>query len=134
MYKFLLTSVLFLSVTISGQTVKAEKCEKFAVTTSDGYVNVRSFPRAYGDNIIGTLHTGSSFSVSTKHQGWWQINSPFQGWVAGNQVGKVSCEKANDLLHQVGYSAISNLSKKAMQGDYGAAETLIKMSRAMDGA
>ena len=53
--------------------------------------------------------------------------------MAGNQVGKVSCEKANDLLYQVGYPAISNLSKKAIQGDRLAAETLIKMSKAMDG-
>lgn len=132
MYKLLLASVLFLSVVIS--PLKAEQCEQFAVTASDGYVNVRSVPRVQKNNIVGTLPTGFSLSLTIQRQGWWQINSPFQGWVAGNQISKVSCDTAHNLLYKVGYPTMNHLSKKAIQGNRMAAETLIKMSGAMDGA
>jgi hypothetical protein len=132
MYKLLLVSALFLSVVIS--PLKAEQCERFAVTATDGYVNVRSVPRVQKNNIVGTLPTGFSLSLITQRQGWWQINSPFQGWVAGNQIGKISCDQAHDLLYKLGYPTMNHLGKKAIQGDRMAAETLIKMSGAMDGA
>ena len=76
MYKTLLASALLLSLIIGEQPVAAEQCEQFAVTASDGYVNVRSFPEVQKGNISGVLPTGSSISVSTNRQGWWQINSP----------------------------------------------------------
>ncbi|TRV43920.1 MAG: hypothetical protein EWV42_22560 [Microcystis panniformis Mp_GB_SS_20050300_S99D] len=64
MYKLLLASALFVSVVIN--PLHAEQCEQFAVTASDGYVNVRSVPSVQKNNIVGTLPTGFSLSLITQ--------------------------------------------------------------------
>ena len=134
MYKTLIALIFCFFIGNTNQIVKAEECEKFAVTASDGYVNVRSSPRVEPDNITGTIYTGGEIAVSTKSQGWWQINSPLSGWVAGNQVGKISCQSALDLEYDIGFPAMDRLAEQAIEGDLQAGVTLIKMSPILDGS
>jgi hypothetical protein len=124
----------FLSFIIAGNpAAPSNTCQKFFVTTPDGYVNIRSSPQVKPDNIVATLPSGSSVQISQRRQGWLKINLPFSGWLAGNQISRISCDAGRDLLMNLGLPTMSNLGKKAQLGDKKAAETLVKMSPYLDG-
>ncbi len=52
-------------------------------------LNVRDRPEVKPDNNIGSLNNGTTLTVITQRNGWVQINSPIQGWVASNRIKKV---------------------------------------------
>jgi hypothetical protein len=52
---------------------------------------VRSTPDTKPDNIVGTVEDGTRLSVVVEQNGWLQINSPLQGWVAKNRT-KTVCQ------------------------------------------
>ncbi len=54
-------------------------------------LNVRSTPDTKPDNIVGTVEDGTRLSVVVEQNGWLQINSPLQGWVAKNRT-KTVCQ------------------------------------------
>ncbi|MCU0535731.1 MAG: SH3 domain-containing protein [Hydrococcus sp. Prado102] len=124
----------FLALAISGNpATPSHTCQKFFVTTQDGYVNVRSSPQVQTGNLLATLPSGSSVEIIQRRQGWLKIKSPLSGWLAGNQVSRISCDAGRDLLMNLGLPTISRLGKKTQQGDKKAAETLVKMSPYVDG-
>ena len=53
--------------------IGTESCQKFFVTATDGYVNIRSYPQIQGNNVIATLPSGSSVQLSEGHQKWLKI-------------------------------------------------------------
>jgi hypothetical protein len=124
----------FLVLVISGNpATPSNTCQKFFVTTKDGYVNVRSSPQVQTGNLLAALPSGSSVEISQRHQGWLKIKFPLSGWLAGNQISRISCDAGRELLMNLGIPTISQLGKKAQLGDKQAAETLIKMSPYLDG-
>ena len=108
-------------------------CQTLAVTASDGYVNIRSEPMVKTGNIIGVLTSGSEIETESQSKGWYEIDSPFTGWLAGSQVAKVSCDRARDILVDIGHPAIAKFGEQASQGDEAAADTLAKMAPGVDG-
>lgn len=124
----------FLALVISGNpATPSNNCQKFFVTTPDGYVNVRSSPQVQTGNLLATLPSGSSVEISQRRQGWLKIKFPLSGWLAGNQISRISCDAGRDLLITLGIPTINQLGKKAQLGDKQAAETLVKMSSYVDG-
>lgn len=124
----------FLSLVISGNSATPSNiCQKFFVTTKDGYVNIRSSPQVKIGKILATLPSGSSVQLSQRRQGWLKISFPLSGWLAGNQVSRISCDAGRDLLINLGLPTMSKLGKKAQLGEKKAAETLVKMSPYVDG-
>ncbi|MDY7023909.1 MAG: SH3 domain-containing protein [Cyanobacteriota bacterium] len=53
-------------------------------------LNVRSSPEVQNGNIVGQLDNNTFISVLSEEQGWLQISSPVEGWVAKNRT-KSSC-------------------------------------------
>ncbi|MEB3278318.1 MAG: SH3 domain-containing protein [Lyngbya sp.] len=53
-------------------------------------LNVRSSPEVKEGNIVGQLDNNTFISVVKEDQGWLQISSPVEGWVAKNRT-KSSC-------------------------------------------
>lgn len=124
----------FLALVISGNSATASNtCQKFFVTTKDGYVNIRSYPQVKTGNILATLPSGSSVQLSQRRQGWLKISFPLSGWLAGNQVSRISCDAGRELLMNLGLHTMSKLGKKAQLGEKKSAETLVKMSPYVDG-
>jgi hypothetical protein len=113
--------------------VVAESCQKFFVTATDGYVNIRSSPQIQGNNVIATLPSGSSVQLSEGHQKWLKIKLPLAGWLAGSQISRISCDQGRDLLIELGLPTIIKLGNKAANGYQKDAETLVKMSAYIDG-
>ncbi len=127
----------------------SNSCQTLAVTATDGYVNIRSEPMVKKGNIVGVLPSGSEIEqgssarfprheqvlLETENQskGWYEIASPFTGWLAGNQIATVDCDRARELLATVGHPAITKFGKQASQGDNAAADTLAKMAPGVDG-
>ncbi|MFM1843784.1 MAG: hypothetical protein RLZZ490_2527 [Cyanobacteriota bacterium] len=112
---------------------ETNQCQRFFVTAPDGYVNVRSSPAIESDNIRGVLPTGTSVLLVGRKNNWLQLKEPLSGWLARNQIYRVTCERGNQLLIEVGLPRIQNLGLKAQKGDQKSAETLIKMSPYVDG-
>ncbi len=124
----------FLALVISSNpATPSNTCQKFFVTTKDGYVNIRASPQVKTGNILATLPSGSSVQLSQRRQGWLKISFPLSGWLAGNQVSRISCDAGRDLLMNLGLPTMSKLGKKAQLGEKKAAETLVKMSPYVDG-
>lgn len=107
-------------------------CQRLTVTAWDGYVNVRSEPEVQSE-IVGVLPSGSEVEPARKSGGWYQVDSPIAGWLAGNQVETISCESARDILAAVGHPAIEEFGRRAAGGDTAAANTLAKMAPGVDG-
>ena len=127
-------TVFTLSLLLTGNSiVGAESCQKFFVTATDGYVNIRSYPQIQGNNVIATLPSGSSVQLSEGHQKWLKIKLPLAGWLAGSQISRISCDQGRDLLIELGLLTIITLGKKAAIGSQKNAETLVKMSPYIDG-
>lgn len=121
----------------------SNNCQNLTVIAADGYVNIRSEPMVKEGNIVGVLPSGSQIQTQTPSRGWYEIKSPFVGWLAGSQVATVSChlsetkrvrDRARDILIEVGHPAIQEFGQKAAQGNTNAAETLAKMAPGVDGA
>lgn len=132
----MLQKVIFFSIffLLSGNsTLMAETCQQFFVTSSDGYVNIRSSPEIKGNNVIATLPSGSSVQLTERHQTWLKIKLPLTGWLAGNQISRVSCDQGHNLLINLGLPTMNKLGKNAAGGNQKAAETLVKMSPYVDG-
>jgi hypothetical protein len=127
--------VLFSLVITSTPTTNPNtySCQHFFVTALDGYVNVRSSPQIQTNNIRGVLPTGIPVHIVGRKNHWLQLNAPLSGWLARNQIYRVSCDQGNQLLIKVGLPKIKSLGLKAQNGDQKSAETLIKMSPYMDG-
>ncbi|MEL7034924.1 MAG: SH3 domain-containing protein [Cyanobacteria bacterium J06592_8] len=49
-------------------------------------LNVRSSPEVKNGNIVGQLDNNTFISVLSEDQGWLQISSPVEGWVAKNRT------------------------------------------------
>jgi hypothetical protein len=113
--------------------IGTESCQKFFVTATDGYVNIRSYPQIQGNNVIATLPSGSSVQLSEGHQKWLKIKLPLAGWLAGSQISRISCDQGRDLLIELGLPTIIKLGNKAANGYQKDAETLVKMSAYIDG-
>ncbi|MEB3191762.1 MAG: hypothetical protein VKL42_15590 [Snowella sp.] len=127
-------TIFSLSLLLTGNSiVGAESCQKFFVTATDGYVNIRSYPQIQGNNVIATLPSGSSVQLSEGHQKWLKIKLPLAGWLAGSQISRISCDQGRDLLIELGLPTIIKLGKKAANGYQKDAETLVKMSLYIDG-
>jgi hypothetical protein len=127
-------TIFSLSLLLTGNSiVVAESCQKFFVTATDGYVNIRSSPQIQGNNVIATLPSGSSVQLSERHQKWLKIKLPLAGWLAGSQISRISCDQGRDLLIELGLPTIIKLGKKAAIGYQKDAETLVKMSAYIDG-
>jgi hypothetical protein len=127
-------TIFSLSLLLTGNSiVVAESCQKFFVTATDGYVNIRSYPQIQGNNVIATLPSGSSVQLSEGHQKWLKIKLPLAGWLAGSQISRISCDQGRDLLIELGLPTIIKLGKKAAIGYQKDAETLVKMSAYIDG-
>lgn len=126
-------SFLFALVIAGNPTTPSNTCQKFFVSTPDGYVNIRSSPQVKTGNILATLPSGSLVQISQRHQGWLKINLPLSGWLAANQISRISCDAGHDLLLNSGLPTMSKLGEKAQLGDEKAAETLVKMSPYLDG-
>jgi hypothetical protein len=127
-------SSLFALVIAVHPVAPSNNCQKFFVTSSDGYVNVRSSPQVKINNTLATLPSGTAVQISQRHQAWLKINSPLVGWLSGNQTSRISCYAGRDLLINLGWPTISKLGKKSQLRDKKAAETLVKMSPYVDGA
>ncbi|BAZ42557.1 serine/threonine protein kinase with WD-40 repeats [Calothrix sp. NIES-4101] len=54
----------------------------------DTTLNVRSQPNKDSEKV-GELPNGTKISVIKNQQGWYQINSPFNGWVAANRTRQI---------------------------------------------
>ena len=119
--------------TLVVQPALANSCQKWAVTATDGYTNVRSTTQVKVDNIVGTLATGAGIEPESQHQRWVQIRSPFAGWIAGSQIAKISCDEAVKLLVETGLPTITRLAEQAAQSNSQAAETVVKMAPGVDG-
>lgn len=127
-------TIFSLSLLLTGNSiVVAESCQKFFVTATDGYVNIRSSPQIQGNNVIATLPSGSSVQLSERHQKWLKIKLPLAGWLAGSQISRISCDQGRDLLIELGLPTIIKLGNKAANGYQKDAETLVKMSAYIDG-
>ncbi|MDB9396361.1 hypothetical protein [Microcystis aeruginosa] len=113
--------------------IGTESCQKFFVTATDGYVNIRSYPQIQGNNVIATLPSGSSVQLSEGHQKWLKIKLPLAGWLASSQISRISCDQGRDLLIELGLPTIIKLGNKAANGYQKDAETLVKMSPYIDG-
>ena len=113
--------------------IGTESCQKFFVTATDGYVNIRSYPQIQGNNVIATLPSGSSVQLSEGHQKWLKIKLPLAGGLAGSQISRISCDQGRDLLIELGLPTIIKLGNKAANGYQKDAETLVKMSPYIDG-
>ncbi len=111
----------------------SNNCQSLTVTAADGYVNIRSEPMVKTGNIVGVLPSGSEIETESQSKGWYEIESPFNGWLAGSQVAMVNCDRARDILADVGHPAITEFGKQASQGDEVAADTLAKMAPGVDG-
>ena len=130
-------ALILFSLVKPGNT-DSNSCQTLTVTATDGYVNIRSEPMVKKGNIVGVLPSGSEIEqvlleTENQNKGWYEIASPFTGWLAGNQVATVDCDRARDLLTTVGHPAITKFSKQASQGDNAAADTLAKMAPGVDG-
>ena len=121
----------FLALVMAGNPTNT--CQKFFVTAPDGYVNVRSSPQVKTGNLLVTLPSGSEVNISQKGKGWLKINLPLTGWLAQNQVSRISCDSGRNILMKLGLPTIEKLGKKSQQGDAKAAESLVKMSPYLDG-
>ena len=115
------------------QPAFANSCQKWTVTSDDGYANVRSTAQVQEENIIGTLATGTGIERVSQHQRWLQIRSPLTGWIANSQIAQISCDDAVKLLFDKGLPTITRLGEQAAQENQQAAETVIKMAPSVDG-
>lgn len=52
-------------------------------------LNVRSMPKATRNNVVGQLEDGTPLTVVAEQNGWLQISSPIQGWVAKKRTKTV---------------------------------------------
>ena len=125
-------ALAFFSAVKPGNTDN-NNCQSLTVTASDGYVNVRSEPQVEKGNIVGVLPSGREIEPQSQSKGWYEIDSPFAGWLAGNQVATISCDSARDILADVGHPTIEKFGKKAAQGNADTADTLAKMAPGVDG-
>src|SRR5262245_34239148 len=75
-----------------------------------------------------------SIEVITQAKGWFQINFPVQGWIAGTQLSRLLCDSAIGVSSSVGLAAIDRLGRQAASGDQKSAATFLKMSRGVDGS
>jgi hypothetical protein len=124
----------FFALVIAGNPlIPSNTCQKFFVTTPDGYVNIRSSPQVKTGNILVTLPSGSSVQISQRHKRWLKINLPLSGWLVRNQISLISCDAGHDLLMNLGLPTMSKLGKKAQREDEKTAEALVKMSPYVDG-
>jgi hypothetical protein len=110
----------------------AYSCEKWTITSNDGYVNIRSIPKV-NMNIVGVLITGTGIEFESKNQTWVQIDSPVRGWIAKNQISKLSCNDSIKLLIKTGFPKINSLGKQAIQNDSQSAKILVKLASTVDG-
>ena len=115
MRKPLIAFAVTLTVFAIGKPGKTDNstCQTLAVTASDGYVNIRSEPMVKTGNIVGVLPSGSEIETERQSRGWYEIESPFTGWLAGNQIAKVKCDRARDISTTVGHPAITELGERA---------------------
>lgn len=135
MRKPLILFTVALTVFFIGKPGKTDSktCQTLAVTASDGYVNIRSEPMVKTGNIVGVLPSGSEIETESQSKGWYEIESPFTGWLAGNQIATVNCDRARDILTEIGHPAINEFGERASEGDEAAADTLAKMAPGVDG-
>ena len=118
----------------SVQPAPAIDCQKFAVTAADGYANVRSTPHVKVDNVVAALASRMSIEVIKQAKGWFQINSPVQGWIAGTQISRFPCDSAVGISSSAGLVVIDRLARQAAAGNQKSAATFLKMSRGVDGS
>jgi len=110
-------------------------CQAFSVSATDGYANVRMTPGVTAQNSVAALPSGTSITVvRTDGDGWLQIESPVQGWIARTQTASRPCESAAGVSATKGLAAIARLAKEAIAGDRGSAATFLRMSRGLDGS
>jgi hypothetical protein len=133
MSRLLIRSVLLLILAIPAPSVAAKDCRKKFVANVDGYANIRSTPRINSTNIIGTWYSGGSIKVIRQNLDWLQITAPTSGWIHTTQVGEGSCQNAQKMRDTIGHPKIKVLGKQVIAGDANAAQSLLQMSRGMDG-
>lgn len=133
MLKINLITALVSCVAIFTQPTLANSCQKWTVTSADGYANVRSTAQVNTENIVGTLATGTGIEPANQGQRWLQIRLPLTGWIASSQIAQISCDDAVKLLFDKGLPTITHLGKQAAQKDQQAAETVVKMASSVDG-
>jgi hypothetical protein len=116
-------------------------CNRFVVTASDGYTNVRSQPRVTGDNVVGAVPSGAVLDVypQTSSPGagprrWHHVQSPVPGWIHDSQLTAIGCEGAVARSRDVGLNAVVRLARQARKGDNRAAATFLALARGVDGA
>ncbi|HEY9604194.1 MAG TPA: protein kinase [Allocoleopsis sp.] len=72
-------------------TSSSKNCST-VVSDPESPLNVRSAPDATQDNnVVSTLPDKTPISVVAEKDGWLEINSPVQGWVAKNRT-KINCQ------------------------------------------
>jgi hypothetical protein len=119
----------------------AENCNRFVVSSNDGYTNVRSQPRVSDDNLVAAIPTGAVIEVSPGAArpypggpGWQHVDLPVVGWIHGSQVQAIGCDGLMTDPWDGGPKAIVQLARKARSGDQRAAQGFLAMSLAVDGA
>jgi hypothetical protein len=117
------------------------ECNRYAVSASDGYTNVRSEPRVSDANLVAALPAGAIVDLSPKasspgaeRKGWQHVDSPVAGWIHGSQLTAVGCEGSVPGSRDAGLDAIVRLARQARSGDQGATRSFLAMSRGIDGA
>lgn len=78
------------SATNNTETPSSENCST-VVSDPESPLNVRSAPDDNPDNVLSTLDDGTPITVVNEQNGWLQISSPVQGWVAKNRT-KTVCQ------------------------------------------
>jgi serine/threonine protein kinase len=78
------------SVPKSSLETSAPKNCPVVVFDPNSPLNVRAMPDIKFGKVVGTLKNGTPLSVITEQNGWFQISSPVQGWIAKNRT-KVVC-------------------------------------------
>ena len=117
-----------------GQVARGGDCQHFAVTSADGYANVRSTPRVESGNVVAVLPTGTPIESAGRRRGWLRMKSPLAGWIARSQVSGFPCGSAARVSSNAGLAAIDRLGGRGQAGDEPAAATFLMMSRWVDGS
>jgi hypothetical protein len=126
--------VFVLTVGVPVESAPAIDCQNSVVTAADGYANVRLTPRVTGGNVVAALASGMSIEIIKQAKGWFQINSPVQGWIAGTQISRFPCDAAVGVSSRAGLAAIDRLGRQAASGDQQSAATFLRVSRGVDGS
>jgi hypothetical protein len=119
----------------------AGECNRFVVSSREGYTNVRSEPRVSADTLVAAIPAGAVIDGSPGAarqylggKGWQRVDSPVAGWIHGSQLKAIGCEGPVTGSADAGLKAIVRLAHKARFGDKRAAQGFLALSRGVDGA